>query len=76
MDENKIVKIAAAGFIGLVLIPTVIGVGMKGIAYAAVAIDNLQAKIRFNRKIKKGLKDGSIIEIDGQYYEVQVTEEA
>ena len=26
--------------------------------------------VKYKHKIKKGLKDGSIIEIDGQYYEV------
>jgi hypothetical protein len=27
----------------------------------------------FNRKIKKGLKDGSIVEINGEFYEVEKT---
>lgn len=76
MDENKIIKVAAAGFIGLILVPAVIKGALVGFAYTAEAIDKLQAKVRFNRKIKKGLKDGSVVEIDGQYYEVQISEEA
>lgn len=31
-------------------------------------------KVKFNKKIKKGLKDGSICEIDGNYYEVKIEE--
>lgn len=64
--ENKLVKIAAAGFIGLVVVPTLIGGGLKLIAIGASGIEHL---INL-RKIKKGLKDGSVIEVDGKYYEV------
>ena len=39
---------------------------------------NTVGKIRFNKKkVKKGLKDGSIVEIDGKFYEIDsVVEEA
>ena len=70
MEDNKIIKLAAIGFIGLVVAPAVVGATLSLITLAAKGIDNLAYK----RKIKKGLKDGSIIEIDGQYYEVEVTE--
>lgn len=29
------------------------------------------AAIKYKRRIKKGLKDGSVVEIDGKYYEVK-----
>ena len=64
--ENKLVKIAAAGFVGLVVVPTLIGGGLKLIAIGASGIEYLVNL----RKIKKGLKDGSVIEVDGKYYEV------
>lgn len=64
--ENKLVKIAAAGFVGLVVVPTLIGGGLKLIAIGASGIEYL---INL-RKIKKGLKDGSVIKVDGKYYEV------
>jgi hypothetical protein len=76
MDNNKIIKLAAAGFVGLVWIPMVTKGIMVGGAYMVEAIDKMQATIRYKRKIRKGLKDGSVIEIDGQYFEVQTVEEA
>lgn len=76
MDNNKIIKLAAAGFVGLVWIPMVTKGIMVGGAHMVEAIDKMQATIRYKRKIRKGLKDGSVIEIDGQYFEVQTVEEA
>lgn len=68
MDDNKIIKVAACGFVGLVVVPAVLGAGLRLVAGAC----NLVEKAKFKKKIKNGLKDGSIIEIDGQYYEVEV----
>lgn len=68
MDDNKIVKIAAYGFVALVVAPIVINGGIAVINLGIAGIN----KIAYDRKIKKGLKDGSIVEIDGQYYEVKV----
>ena len=68
MEDNKIIKVAAIGFIGLVVIPTVVGVGISLIGHAANGVGHLAYK----RKIKKGLEDGSIVEMDGQYYEVNI----
>lgn len=68
MDDNKIVKIAAYGFVGLVVAPIIINGGIAVINLGIAGIN----KIAYNRKIKKGLEDGSIVEIDGKYYEVKV----
>ena len=68
--ENKIIKVAAFGFIGLVMVPAVVGAGIRLVAIAANAI----SKAKYNKKIKDGLKKGTIVEIDGQYYEVNVTD--
>lgn len=68
--ENKIIKVAAMGFIGLVVVPTVIRAGINLVALTANAI----SKTHYNHKIKHGLKKGTIVEIDGQYYEVAVTD--
>ena len=70
MENDKIIKIAATGFIGLVMVPAVVGLSINLIGHAANGISHLAYK----RKIKKGLKDGSVIEINGQYYEVNVKE--
>lgn len=71
MNENKIIKIAAAGFIGLVVAPAVINAGINLTVHSANAITNLIQKQKYKKRIKQGLKDGSIVEIDGQYYEVK-----
>jgi hypothetical protein len=74
-DDNKIIKLAAAGFIGLVMVPIVIRV-TTGLANSAVCgISNAVERRRYNKRIKKGLKDGSIVKIDGVYYEVCEMEE-
>lgn len=76
MDDNKIIKKASAGIIGLVLVPAIVKGILIGGAYAVDAIDQLHATIKWKRYIKKGLKDGSIVEINGEYYEVLTDEEA
>ena len=68
MDDNKIVKLAAYGFVGLVVAPIVINGGISVINLTSTGINTLL----YNRKIKKGLKDGSIVEVNGQYYEVKI----
>jgi hypothetical protein len=65
--SDKIVKVAAIGFVGLVLVPVSIDIGCRLIAATA-------RRLAYNRKIRKGLKDGSIIEIDGKYYEVEISD--
>ena len=72
MENDKIIKIAATGFVVLVVIPSVLNAGTN----VLTATVNGISKIKYNHKIKKGLKDGSIVEIDGRYYEVQDIEEA
>ena len=67
-------------WVGLAFVMLVAGpVVLRGIAAVAeltgTGIWNGVEKIKFNRKMKKGLKDGSIVEIDGKYYEVMVTVE-
>ena len=68
MDDNKIIKIAAYGFVGLVVAPIIFNGVIAGLSLIGEGINS----ISYNRKIKKGLKDGSIVEINGQYYEVKV----
>ena len=74
--EDKIVKVAAIGFVGLVVAPIVIGgvINLAGAIYVTTA--NTVNRAKYNKKIKKGIKEGTIVKIDGQYYEVQVGEEA
>lgn len=68
MENNKTVELAAKLFVASVLAPVVIG----GVAFVVCGAANGISKLKQKRKIKKGLKDGSIIEIDGVYYEVDI----
>lgn len=69
MNEKTITKIAVYGFVGLVVVPTVITAGYN---LVVVPIVNGVNHLVYKAKIKKGLKNGSIVEVDGQYYEVTV----
>lgn len=66
--ETDVVKMAAYVVLGVVFIPIIVNTG-KGLINGGI---NLVNQMKHKRKIKKGLKNGSIIEVDGQYYEVKV----
>ena len=68
MDDKLVTKIAKYGFVGLVVAPAVVGVGLRLMGTAANGI----SKLAWKHKIKKGLKNGSIVEIDGEYYEATI----
>lgn len=74
--DNKIVKVAAGCFIGMVVVPAVVTLGVNVIGRTAVGIVNAVNKAKYNKELKKGLEDGSIVELDGQYYEIVDAEEA
>ena len=74
MKDEQIIKMAAVGFLVLVVAPMVIGGAINVVGATATGIGNMVNKVKFNSKIKKGLKDGSIVEIDGKYYEVEKVE--
>jgi uncharacterized protein YaaN involved in tellurite resistance len=68
MDDNmktSLVKLAVLGVAVYIAIPI--------LKNCAVIVTNGVQEIRnysqHNRKLKKGLKEGTIVEIDGQYYE-------
>jgi hypothetical protein len=71
MEDNKIIKLAAIIIVGSVVIP----IAIDSIWYIGATVVNSVNKVKFNKKIKKGLKDGSIIEIDGKFYGVEVSKE-
>lgn len=66
MDDRKLIKLVAV----VILAPIVVGIG----AQVVVGIMNGVTKLKYNKKIKDGLKNGSIVEVDGKYYEVEVEE--
>lgn len=66
MEDNKIIKIAATGFVVLFVAPAVLGLAATAIGAVANGVNT----IAYKRKIKKGMKEGKIVEIQGNYYEV------
>lgn len=72
MGNNKIMN----NIVGLVILATV-GPMIIGGAYTIVQMPivggiNLINRIRFNKKIRDGLKRGSICEYEGKYYETVI----
>jgi len=72
MDDNKIINTAAEVLVLMVVGPMVIGTAYSLIRFPVVGVINLVNKIKFNKKIKDGLKNGSICEFDGKYYEAVI----
>ena len=72
--NNVILEVAAI----VILAPIVIGAVYTVTAAATGMAKSIIKKSRDHKTIKKGLKDGSIIEINGEYYyaEVQLVKEA
>lgn len=75
MDDNKLIKIAAGCFIGFFVVPAVVGAATGLINIGVAGISNAVERRRYNKRIKEGLKDGSVVEIDGTYYAVCDMEE-
>jgi hypothetical protein len=69
MEERNtdLVNVAAMLVIGVITIPIVMNLVI--IPCTNLALTGINTW-KFNRKIKKGLKDGSIVEIDGGYFEL------
>jgi len=75
MKDNDIVKVGALAVIGVILVPIVVDTSISIIGTVAAHVEYLGNRHAYNKRIKKGLKDGSIILIDGQFYEVEKTVE-
>lgn len=69
-NDNELITLAAI----IILVPVVISAGIGIINLGINGVNKIRQMKHYN-KIKKGLKEGSIVEIDGQYYEIQNTEE-
>jgi hypothetical protein len=70
MEDMKVIKLAAS----IVLLAIVVPIVGNAICHTGVGCYNAIQKVKHKAKIKKGLKNGSIIEIDGKYYDVEVEE--
>ena len=71
MDEKltrTVVTVAGLIIVVPIVVRGLVFVGAVGYAGVKGVVD----QVKFNKKIKQGLKDGSIVEIDGKYYEVEI----
>jgi hypothetical protein len=71
MKDDELVKLAAVVVIGVVVVPILLGYTLNLVDCVYCGVTNKINKMKFNKKMKKGLEDGSIIEVDGQYYTVE-----
>lgn len=67
MNKNIFIKFAASAFIGMMIVPAAIGASVGLIADVANGVVKLVRKAKH-----KKIKNGSIIEIDGDYYVVHI----
>lgn len=72
-DEAMTLVLVVTG--AIILTPIIIRAGVALMVGTYTGISTGIEKFKFNRKIKQGMKDGSIVEIDGKYYEVKTNEE-
>ena len=69
-NNNELITLAAI----IILVPVVVSAGIGIINLGINGVNKIRQMKHYN-KIKKGLKEGSTVEIDGEYYEIQNTEE-
>ena len=67
--DDEIIRTAAFMVIGVIVFPIVINTGINIINTTTNFVDYLGNRRAYNKRIRKGLKDGSIEIIDGIYYE-------
>lgn len=74
MKNDELLTVAVITLVGVILVPRVINTGIILINGVACRVGKAINKAKFNKQIKQGLKDGSIVEIDGEYYKVEKEE--
>lgn len=72
MDNKRMLENAVFGLILIVVAPIIVDGAIRVISNGYCYTANKVNTIKYNKKIKQGLKDGSIVEIDGKYYEVVI----
>lgn len=67
MDEKLIKTVVTVA--GLVIVVPIVVRGLVFVGAVSYAgIKGVIDQVKFNKQIKQGLKDGSIVEIDGKYW--------
>lgn len=76
MESKDIIKVAVYVFIGLTLAPVVVRGACIIVGMTVGGVSVGIKKVKFNKKMKRGIKEGRIIKIGEDYYEVEHTEKA
>lgn len=58
----------------ILIVPVLVQLVIFGVSCIYGSIANLYNRIEFRNRMKKGLKDGTIVQVDGQFYEVTFKE--
>ena len=72
MEQDKksdigIVEIAAV----FILAPIVLGTAITAASYIVCGIHNVFGKILFNRKMNRLVKEGKVVQINGEFYNLE-----
>ena len=73
MNKKELVNLTVGAVVALVVVP-----GVARAAYNNIIVPTVNGigKLVYKAKIQKGIKEGRIIECDGNYYEVEDVEYA
>jgi len=66
MEDRTLIRVAAC----VILAPIIWNGTMALVGLTAKGVN----QVMYKHQIKKGLKDGSIVEINGEYFEVKVSD--
>ncbi len=76
MEDNKTLKTAVAIGLAIVVAPVVIRTAMMVTGTVAGVIGMTTEAIKFHRRMKKEIKKGKAVKINGEYYNVDIIEPA
>lgn len=69
--KNSVLETIGIIFMVIFIVPLIIRWFIYGVSVLIDFVSTWINTIKRKRKIKKGMKDGSIVKIDGEYYEVE-----
>ena len=76
MERNNLTDTVIGIAIGVVLIPIMVNGLITCTQLTVCVIKNKIEERKWKKEMKKGLEDGSIIQLGGEYYKVGIAEEA
>lgn len=69
--KNSVLETIGIIFMVIFIVPLIIRWFIYGVSVLIDFVSTWINTIKRKRKIKKGMKNGSIVKIDGEYYEVE-----